>query len=223
VTVFPRPAITLVTDRRRLSPTARTARGQIAALERQLDEACSAGVDIVQIREPDLDARVLADLVRRVVGRRTGGAWIVVNDRADVALAAGADGVHLGSRGAPVERVRALNAAWIIGRSVHEGEALAPHRTAAYLIFGSVFPTVSKPGAEPAGLDALRVAVAGTAVPVVAIGGITPARAAECYRAGAAGVAAIGVFLPAGRTPDALGVTRAVRDLRAAMTENVEP
>lgn len=222
MTVLPRPAIALVTDRRRLAPTARSARGQVSALERQVDEACGAGIDFVQIRELDLDARVLADLVRRVVGRGTGATRVVVNDRADVALAAGADGVHLGSRGAPVERVRALNAAWTIGRSVHAGDALAPHRSATYLIFGSVFPSVSKPGAEPAGLDALRAAVAETAVPVLAIGGITPSRATACCRAGAAGVAAIGLFLPSGRSPGALGVTRAVAELRTAMTENAE-
>jgi thiamine-phosphate diphosphorylase len=220
VSALPRPTLCLVTDRRRLAPTARTARGQLAALERQIDEAFDAGVDLIQIRERDLDARALSDLVRRVVGRHAvRHTAVVVNDRADVALAIGADGVHLGSLGAPVDRVRSLAPSWIVGRSVHQGDDLEPHRTADYLLFGAVFPTASKPGAASTGLECLRAAAAATTVPVLAIGGITSLRATECRRAGAAGIAAIGLFLPKGRSEQARGVHEGVRELRAAMAD----
>jgi thiamine-phosphate pyrophosphorylase len=91
---------------------------------------------------------------------------------------------------------------------------------AEYLIFGTVFGTRSKPAGSPvAGVEALRAACAGTSIPVLAIGGITPARAAACRDAGAVGLTAIGAFLPRGATPDALGPAEAIRAFRDAWTE----
>jgi thiamine-phosphate pyrophosphorylase len=215
-------SVLLITDRRQLSPDARTNRDEVVALERWLDEAPGC-VDGIQIREPDLDAIVLCGLVKRVTARaRDTSTVVIVNDRADVALAAAAGGVHLRGDGPPVERVRALTTrAWIIGRSIHRpDDALGPGRGADYLIFGSVFPSRSKPAAAVvSGVDELRLTVARTHVPVLAVGGLTPPRAAECRHAGAAGIAAIGLFLPPGRRSDAMGIRNATRALREAMAE----
>ena len=220
-------AITLVTDRRRLAPVARTTRDEIVALEAFLDPAIDVGVDVIQIREPDLDGRLLEGLVTRVVRRARGaGVRVLVNDRADVAIAGGADGVHLRASSPQASRVRTLHPSWLMGRSVHEGDG--PSEAGGdYVLFGTVFPSASTiparggaggpAGKTPAGLAGLARAVAASAVPVLAIGGITPAGAATCAAAGAAGVAAIGLFLPVGCSPDAMGAGPATRALRAAL------
>jgi thiamine-phosphate pyrophosphorylase len=213
-----RPCVYVVTDRRRLTPDARTVADEVTSLERWLDLAIGAGADVVQIRERDLEAGAQKALAARVAARAR-GTLVVVNDRADVALAARVDGVHLRGDGPPIDRVRRLGGRdWLVGRSVHTTEEAARHNGADYLVFGTVFPGGSKPeGAPVAGLEGLRAAVTAAAgTPVIAIGGITPARAASCAVAGAVGVAGIGVFLPEGRAPDALGPVRAVAALRAA-------
>jgi thiamine-phosphate pyrophosphorylase len=242
------PTIALVTDRRRLTPTARTTADEVAALEAFLDAAIDGGVDLIQIRERDLSALVLEGLLTRVVHRayRT-RVRVVVNDRADVALAAGAHGVHLPGLGLPAARVRALRPEWLLGRSVHEGDDLA-EAGLDYVIFGTVFPSASKEQGYPgpsgplgrqgpegtegpqgrpgplgpqgwrglAGLEGLARAVSVSPVPVLAIGGMTPAGAEACAAAGAAGVAAIGLFLPVGRSREAMGPGPATRALREA-------
>jgi len=217
-----RPCVYLVTSRRLLSPDARTVNDEVARLEGWLEEAITAGVDVIQVREPDLPGSVLHRLVSALAAKVSGAhVAIVVNDRADVAVTSGADGVHLRGDGPPVPLVRALapRPGWIVGRSVHDATDAMRHGMADYLLFGTVFPSASKPaGAPVAGIEALQRAAAATATPVMAIGGITPERAAACVRAGAAGVAAIAVFLPEGCAPGALGATRAVRALRTAMT-----
>jgi thiamine-phosphate pyrophosphorylase len=212
------PCVYLVTDRRRLTPEARTTGDEVRALEGFLDEALEAGVDAIQIRERDLEAGVARALAARVRARASGRAVILVNDRVDVALASGADGVHLRADSPPTEAVRAIAPArWTIGRSVHSPEEAGGEIGADYVMFGTVFPSDSKPGAAGAGLADLRDAAAACHAPVIAIGGITPERAALARSAGAAGVAAIGVFLPPGRHPSALGVREAVRALRTSM------
>jgi len=143
-----------------------------------------------------------------------------VNDRADVAAATGADGVHLRGDGPPVSRVRTLRPALLVGRSIHTPDEARRHEGADYLIFGTVFAGGSKPAEAPvSGLDGLGAAVAVGATPVIAIGGMTPPRARDAVAAGAAGVAGITIFLPEGRTQDALGPRGAVDALRAAMDE----
>jgi thiamine-phosphate diphosphorylase len=207
----------LVTDRRRLAPDARTAADEVRALGGLLDAAIDAGVDYVQIRETGLGSRALVDVVRGASARAQGTATrVLVNDRADVALVAGADGVHLKADGALAARTRLLANHWLIGQSVHESCVPGSSAGADYLLFGTVFPTSSKPaGHRAAGLDALARMAATAGAPVVAIGGITPDNAALAAAAGADGVAAIGVFLPEGRAPGALGVRRAVEQFRA--------
>jgi thiamine-phosphate diphosphorylase len=223
VTAVPPGSVCLVTDRRQLTPSARTIGDELVALERFLDDAIDERIDVIQIREPGVETADLAAFAGRVGGRaRPNGVRILVNDRPDVAVAAETDGVHLRSDGPSIVRVRSLGPDWTIGRSVHASEPSGDRSDADYLLFGTVFSSRSKPGHPGTGLATLRAAVGSTHVPVLAIGGITPVRASACRLAGASGVAAIGVFLPEGRTPDSLGVRRAIRELRAAMRDNGE-
>ena len=212
--------IYLVTDRRRLLPSARTTAQELAALEAQLDEAMAAGVDVIQLRELDLEITLLRSLTTRLAARaRDTRTRLLVNDRADVARTAGADGVHLKADGPAAERVRPmLRTGSLVGRSAHSIEEIRTHRDADYLLVGTIFPTGSKPDARAAGPELLRQAVTATNVPIIAIGGVDADRASACAAAGAAGVAAIGLFLPEGQAPGALGPARAVAALRAALT-----
>jgi thiamine-phosphate diphosphorylase len=213
-----RPCLCLITDRRRLAPDARTASDAVRVLEQWLDDAMSC-VDLIQIREPDLTAGALFGLVSRVVARASGsGTMVVVNDRADVAAAAGA-GVHL--KGASVATVRARpmgTDSWVVGRSVHTVDEVRREMSASYILFGTMFATASKPAGAPVqlqGLEGLAAAVRAARVPVLAIGGVTPDRAAGCLAAGAAGVAAIGPFLPP--NVGGMGVRAAAAAFREAM------
>ena len=215
-----RPSIHVVTDRRQVSPDARTTDDELTGLEHWFDTVLDAGVDVIQIRERDLDAAVLRDLVRRLMARtRASGPRVLVNDRADVARASGADGVHLRADGPAVERVRTIGPdRWTIGRSVHGPAEVQAHRAADYLLFGTVFSSRSKaPGSPVAGLAGLRLAATGSQAPVIAIGGVRPDSAAACVAAGASGIAGIGIFLPEGRRDDALGAVRAAAALREVM------
>lgn len=212
MTTIAAPCICLITSRRQLAPDARTAREQLAALETWINDAFGR-VHVIQVREPDVDAGVLAAFVRRLVDRARGTKTrVVVNDRADIARVCGAAGVHLRSSGPPVDRVRAFGPpGWTIGRSIHSAGEAAIHGAADYLIFGTVFPSASKPeGAGVQGVNALSAAVRAAKPPVLAVGGIDPARARQCLAAGAAGIAAIGLFLPPGTAPGAMGIRPAV-------------
>lgn len=218
------PSICLVTDRRRLSPQARTTRDELVALEAAIGEAAAAGIDVVQVRERDLEDAALAAFVERVV-RRTRGTTtrVIVNERADVARAADADGVHLRGDGPPVARVRDWSPpSWRIGQSIHSSADVGHHESADYLLFGTVFPSTSKPAGAPAhGIAALREVVRVSATPIWAIGGVTLETASACIEAGAAGVAAIAAFLDGGDGADGaigLGVVRArVEAMRRAV------
>jgi thiamine-phosphate diphosphorylase len=150
------------------------------------------GVDMIQVREKDLPARELFDLVCRVRDLAAGTKTrILVNDRVDVALAAGVDGVHLPANGLPPGRVRSL--VKTLGVSVHTlEEALAAEAARAdFVVFGPVFNT---PGKGAVGLDPLRKVAAAVKIPVLAIGGITSENAVQAVSTGAAGIAAIRLF-----------------------------
>jgi thiamine-phosphate diphosphorylase len=181
--------------------------------------AAAAGVHLVQVRERDLEAKVLLDLVRRCLSavERT-HTRVLVNDRVDVALAAGAHGVHLPSRGVPAQRIRRMAPpGFLIGRSVHgieEATAVVRAGGLDFLVFGTVFPSGSKPGVRPAGVEGLREVAATVPIPVLGIGGITAERIETVISAGAAGIAAIGLFADASQDgPDGLHrlVTQALR------------
>ena len=216
------PLICLVTDRRVLTAAATGA--EAVALPQLLEviaDCADAGVDLVQIREPDLNDRSLLTLVRGAVDRaRTTTARIVVNDRPDVALAAGAAGVHLKDDGRSAKRIRALGPPqWIVGRSVHDQAAArraAESGAVDYLLAGTVFRSASKPGRKPLGLGALRAIVRTVSRPVLAIGGVDVADAAAVARAGAAGVAGIRLFRLGPARDRRVLIAARVQALRAA-------
>jgi len=161
-------------------------------LERFLDAAISGGVGMVQLRDKQLtDAELLtvAGACARVCKQR--GVPFIVNDRADIAIAAGADGVHLGQDDIPVDAARAmLGPDLIIGLSTHtQGEIdAASYAVADYIGVGPVHETPTKPGRQAVGLDLVRYAAAHAAQPFFAIGGLEPANVGEVFEAGARGV-----------------------------------
>jgi thiamine-phosphate pyrophosphorylase len=183
--------------------------GGVSDLVRRIEEAAAAGLDLVQFRQLDLDAATLCDLVRASVhavrGTRT---RILVNERLDVALAAGAHGVHLRAQSVPAPRLRAaVPHGFLLGRSVHAVEEAVDASLAGgldYLIVGTVFPTLSKPGQAAAGVAMLAAVAAATTLPVLAIGGVSLERLGSVARTGAAGFAAIGLF-DEGRPADIVG------------------
>jgi thiamine-phosphate pyrophosphorylase len=185
-----RPIICLVTDRRRLPEPSEDALVALVA------DASRAGVTLVQVREHDLpDARLLR-LCRRVVEAARPAA-VVVNDRTDVALAAGADGVHLRGDSVPAARLRSMTPpGFLIGRSVHSlDEAQREAAAVDYFVMGTIYPTPSKPpGAPVAGVEALGRICRAVPLPVLAIGGVSTDNVANVAAAGAAGIAAIGLF-----------------------------
>ena len=154
--------------------------------------AIGDGVDFIQVREKDLQARDLFDVVVRIRDLAAGSKTrVLVNDRLDVALAARVDGVHLPANGLPPTRVRPLVS--VLGVSTHSlEEALEAEKARAdFIIFGPIFDT---PGKSAVGLAALRSITSRLRIPVLAIGGITSENASLAINAGAAGFAAIRLF-----------------------------
>jgi thiamine-phosphate diphosphorylase len=148
----------------------------------------------LHIRARELSAKTIFGIVRELQPRAdTVGALLVVNDRADIALTAGAPGVQLGARSLPISVVRSLRADLTIGWSAHSAEAAAAaEREGANFIFaGSIYPTATHPGIAPGGTHLLEKCVAACEIPVLAIGGVTAERITEILRTGAYGVAVI--------------------------------
>jgi thiamine-phosphate pyrophosphorylase len=198
------PRLYLVTDRQRTA--GRPWRDVVAA-------ALAGGVDAVQLREKDLTARELVELgaqLRALCTRHR--ARLLINDRVDVALAVGADGVHLPADSFdPCDARRLLGPDAWIGASTHSlAEARAAHAAGVdFIVFGPVFDTPSKRAfGAPVGLDALAEVTQAVATPVVAIGGITTERAAAARAHGAQGVAVISAILGAS---DPRGAARRLR------------
>jgi thiamine-phosphate pyrophosphorylase len=162
-----------------------------ARLEETAKVAVDAGVDLIQIREKRLSGKLLFDLTRRLADIvKPSRTKLLVNDRFDIAVTAGADGVHLTSSSMPGNVVRRhVPDGFIIGRSIHNGDDLMNADGADFVLFGPVFPTPGK-GAG-VGLTALADACRTCPAPVIAIGGINEANCREVLSAGAAGFAAI--------------------------------
>ncbi len=157
--------------------------------------AARQGVEMIQIRAKELSARALMALVGGAVAV-IGNAGILVNTRVDVALACGAQGVHLPAGSiAPSEIRRITPAGFLIGVSCHAVEELraAEDEGADFAIFGPVFESVTKT-VVPIGLPALKAACASVRLPVYALGGVTASNAPRCIEAGAAGIAGISLF-----------------------------
>ena len=183
----------LVTDRRQAG-----GRGLLPAVE----SALAGGVRAVQLREKDLPALELCRLAESLLCRtRAAGAALLINDRVDVALAVGADGVHLTRKSLPPgEARRLLGPDRLLGLSCHSAREAceAASEGVDFAVLGPIFATPSKaPYGAPIGLEALREARAGCGIPLIAIGGITAPRAAESLAAGADGVAVITAVLAA--------------------------
>jgi len=195
----------LVTDRHQAVGSMST--DDVEPLLRLIGDASRAGVDLVQIREPDLADRSLEALVRRAVElTRDTKTRVVVNDRVDVALAAGAAGVHLKASSMSAARVRSLvPRSWLVGRSVHdvaEAVTVTASRSLDYLMAGTVFKTRSKPGRIPIGPESLEAMARAVEVPILAIGGVTVRNARRVGQTGAAGLAAISEFVDSGDRMD---------------------
>jgi thiamine-phosphate pyrophosphorylase len=227
------PILCYVTDRRSL-PVPSTA--SASALVEKIAAVAAAGIDWVQIREKDLSGRELVALTRVAIARSS-SARTIVNDRLDVAISAGAGGVHLGEAGLPIADV----AKWVnrsgsgvvvsdqgaaaqfsvtasddflIGASCHsfEGAKAAVRDGANYIFFGPVFATPSKVQfGEPQGLKKLAAVCGAVSVPVIAIGGIKLENAGECIAAGAAGIAAIRLFQDAANPAQVVSTLRKLR------------
>jgi len=188
------------------------------ALDEAIEECVAAGVDVVQVRARSLSGTKLlahTELILRAARRgaaaRNGEVRVLVNRRADIALAAGADGVHLGFDGMPVQDARRLlgPSAWI-GVSTHDPQDARSARDAGatYAHLAPIYPPLSKAAERsPLGPAALTAASA-FGVPIFAQGGVTPGNAVTCLRAGAAGVAVTGTLLQA---TDPGAATRALR------------
>jgi thiamine-phosphate pyrophosphorylase len=172
-------------------------------------DCLAAGLPAVQVREKDLAAAELAVLCRRLrVPTRERGALLIVNDRVDVALATGADAVQRTGASLPLEDIRAIAGGRLrVGASIHslEDAVEAEAKGADWVVFGPVYDTPSKRRyGAPQGLDALAKVAGRVRLPVIAIGGLTPARVAEVRAVGASGVAVIAAILDVPSPADAV-------------------
>jgi thiamine-phosphate pyrophosphorylase len=174
-----------------------------------VQQALSAGAPSIQLRAKEATARELTAMVQVLLPSvRAAGSLLFVNDRLDVALAAGADGVHLGPDDLPVRDVRSTVADdFIVGYSTDDPEEAAQAQAdgADYLGSGTVYATTNKsdPG-EVIGVEGLRRVVEAVSIPVVGIGGITPDRAEAVAETGASGIAVIGAVMSAADPGDAV-------------------
>ncbi len=179
------------------------------ALLEKLDAALSAGADVVQFRDKKAARGDAYRVGQRVAERcRVHGALFIVNDFADLAVALGADGVHVGQDDLPTEAARAVvGPGQVVGLSVSAvDEAQRATATEAdYIGFGALFSTGTKPNAEPAGPELMAVARRWVDFPIIGIGGVSAANLHHAIRAGADSVAVVSAVFSA---PDPAAATR---------------
>lgn len=182
----------LITDRNLLTPH--------SSLLTAVEEALKGGVKAVQLREKDLRTRDLLEMAYKMREMtKKYNAKFFVNDRVDVALAVGADGVHLGQQSIPAEAVRRIaHNKLMVGASTHSiEEAISADKQGAdFITLGPVFETPSKMKyGKPVGVDLLREAKEKISIPVFAIGGIKEDKVSDVIKAGADGIALVsGIF-----------------------------
>jgi len=168
---------------------------RVSPIETFLRRAIAAGVGMVQLREKQLDDAPLLAVARRCAEVcRAAGAFFIVNDRTDIAQAAGADGVHLGQDDLPVGEVRRIAGdRFLIGLSTHSAEQIVAARNADidYIGVGPVYETPTKPGRPCVGTELVRYAVEHAAQPFFAIGGIDPGTVDAVVAAGASRVSVL--------------------------------
>jgi thiamine-phosphate pyrophosphorylase len=167
-----------------------------------LDDVLGAGVDVIQLREKELEAGPIlerAEIFREACDRH--GVPFIINDRADLTFAAGADGVHLGQDDLPIGAARhLLGRSVIVGRSTHDPDQLraAMLEDVDYVGVGPVHETPTKPGRPAAGMDLVRLAAAEATKPWFAIGGIDASNLAEVRAAGASRIVVVRAVTLAG-------------------------
>lgn len=188
------------------------------ALHHQVGAAANAGIDYVQVREPDLEAGPLVELVKSLMRVVSGATRLLVNDRLDVALAARAHGVHLKERSIlPADVRRITPPGFLIGCSVHQISSIAARKSADFLIAGTVLPTASKQAVDYLDQDGLRKVVeAAAGQPVLGIGGLDLSAIPLLASTRASGLAAIGAFIPGAGDDVSDFVQNRVRALRKA-------
>jgi thiamine-phosphate pyrophosphorylase len=199
-----RTLLYLITDRRAFLRSPEITHDDLPRLQLEaIGMAARAGCRLIQIREKDMGAKALAAFTRAAAERaRPHGARVLVNDRLDVAMAAGADGVHLRASSIPAREVRALASKkglddFLIGVSTHSAaEAKSAEEGGAdFIVCGPVYDTPTKRAfGPPLGLDVLAEICGAVKIPVLAIGGINLSNYREALRRGAAGVAAVSLF-----------------------------
>lgn len=213
----PEPRVGLVSSRLRLCAALHRPLDDAAVLlTEQVEAAGVCGVEFFQVREPDLSAAQLLALVRRLGNAAGGRVRLVVNERADVAAAAGV-ALHLKTGAMPLARLRSwLPADMWVSRAVHDAADVMHSDEADALVAGTVRETASKAAGTPRlGLRGLARIAAASRRPVFAIGGMTAADWPEVAAAGAAGIAAIGWMLPRAGEQAGEAIARAMAELRA--------
>ena len=196
---LPKPILYLIT-RGATAETTTPASEEFHNILFQVSTAVTAGIQLIQIREKNLSARVLFELTASAVDIARGSSTrILINDRADVAAGAGAHGVHLTMRSLKPALIRkTFGANFLIGASTHSLDEVreAQEEGADFAVLGPIFPSPSKERyGAPLGVDRLAEAVRGmTPFPLIALGGISLSNARECLHAGASGIAGISLF-----------------------------
>lgn len=209
------PILCLVTDRHQCNGR---------RIEDVVEAAVDGGVGLVQLREKDLPASEIYTLALRLKDRIRGRALLFVNDRIDVALAAGADGVQLGENALPLRAARRIaGEKFLLGRSVHsiDGAVNAEAQGADILVLGTIFPTSSHPGAPTGGADLVREVASTVSVPFLGIGGINTSNIARVVAQGAAGAAVITAITTASNpTSQSTHLLEAMQSAAAASPAN---
>ena len=182
------PRLYAITDRRKYGPD----------FIKTLESILKHGIKMIQLREKDLHGKELYELastVRQLT--KSYGAMLFINSRPDVAVAVGADGVHLPENDVPPRAIKELFPELLVGRSTHSPESArkAQEEGADFVVFGPVFKTASHPTTKPAGLGALKKTCRDINIPVFALGGVTWEKAKACYKNGAYGIAGITMFI----------------------------